>query len=149
MGGYIQARGRVRISARNPRAAATCDRCGCRYNHSDLRWQHQWGGSTLQNLRILVCDRCLDVPNPQLRVFIMPPDPLPIRDPRPELDAGWQMQTYPLRDNFGNLIRMNDDTVITVIGPAGQEPHMILGSDGGFVADNGVSPSPLFTTEGP
>jgi hypothetical protein len=38
----------------------------------------------LQNLRLLVCDRCLDVPQEQLKARILPPDPLPIRNPRPE-----------------------------------------------------------------
>lgn len=40
----------------------------------------------LQNLRILVCTQtCLDVPQPQLRTIILPPDPVPVSNPRPEL----------------------------------------------------------------
>lgn len=39
----------------------------------------------LQNLRILVCGICLDVPAAQLKTIILPPDPLPVFNPRPEL----------------------------------------------------------------
>lgn len=39
----------------------------------------------LQNLRILVCRTCLDRPQIQLKTIILPPDPLPVLNPRPEL----------------------------------------------------------------
>lgn len=29
----------------------------------------------------------MDVPNAQLRAIIIPPDPVPVRDPRPDLNA--------------------------------------------------------------
>lgn len=38
----------------------------------------------LQNIRILVCSQCLDVPSIQLKTIILPPDPLPVFNPRPE-----------------------------------------------------------------
>jgi len=50
-----------------------------------LQWQYDYNGSsTLQNLRLLVCDRCYDVPQIQLSPNILPPDPLPIYNARPE-----------------------------------------------------------------
>ena len=81
---YASRSGRARTNASDPRAHAICDRCGFRYNHPDLQWQYEWAGSGLQNLRILVCDRCLDVPQDQLRSIVLPADPLPIINPRPE-----------------------------------------------------------------
>lgn len=39
----------------------------------------------LQNLRILVCDICLDKPQTQLRTIILPPDPVALFNTRPEL----------------------------------------------------------------
>jgi hypothetical protein len=36
------------------------------------------------NTRILVCNRCFDKPQQQLRAIIIPADPLPIRNPRVE-----------------------------------------------------------------
>jgi hypothetical protein len=49
-----------------------------------LRWQFDYRGRTLQNLRILVCEICLDIPQNQLRPRIIPPDPLPIANARTE-----------------------------------------------------------------
>lgn len=74
--------GRARVSARNPRAFAICDRCGFLHNHVNLSWQYDWAGASLINKRILVCDRCLDVPQQQLRAIVVPADPVPIQNPR-------------------------------------------------------------------
>jgi hypothetical protein len=75
---------RVQVSARSPRAAGVCDRCGIPTNHYKLRWQFDWAGLRLQNLRVLVCDRCYDVPQRQLGAKILGPDPVPIFNARPE-----------------------------------------------------------------
>lgn len=87
MGSYPSgANGFARVDPRNPDAFAICDRCGQRYNKSDLVWQFDWRGAQLQNLRILVCRRkCLDEPQEQLRSYSPPADPIPVRDPRPDL----------------------------------------------------------------
>jgi hypothetical protein len=79
---YASRAGRARTSARNPQAHAICDRCGLRYNHVDLSWQFDWRGSTIQNVRILVCNTCLDNHQEQGRSIILPPDPIPVQNPR-------------------------------------------------------------------
>jgi hypothetical protein len=38
----------------------------------------------LQNLRLLVCCECLDKPQPALKTIVIPPDPLPVLNSRPE-----------------------------------------------------------------
>jgi len=75
--------GRATISRTSPRALAVCDRCGFRFNHIDLSWQFQYAGTRLQNLRILVCRDCMDIPQAQLKTIILPADPIPIQNPRP------------------------------------------------------------------
>jgi len=82
--GYASKLGRARISSRNPQAAGKCDRCGFIYNHCDLRWQHDWAGAAMINKRILVCTKCTDVAQEQLRSLILPPDPMPIMNARTE-----------------------------------------------------------------
>lgn len=77
-------KGRLHVSPSDPHAGGTCDRCYIRYNLRDLKWQWQWAGPQLQNLRILVCQRCLDKPQEQLRTIVLPPDPVPVLNPRPE-----------------------------------------------------------------
>lgn len=77
--------GHAKVNARSPRAIGICDRCGKAVQHNTLRWQWQWAGERLQNLRILVCEEgCLDIPQMQLRARILSPDPLPIYNSRPE-----------------------------------------------------------------
>lgn len=61
----------------------------------------------LQNLRILVCDECLDVPAIQLKTIILPPDPLPVLNPRPE--------AYDLIVN-SNMTTLNSTWFVTMGG---------------------------------
>ncbi len=76
--------GRAEIDPFAPQALGICDRCGFQYNLRALRYQYQWAGDTMINLHLRVCDRCHDVPQEQLRIIRLPPDPLPVMDPRPE-----------------------------------------------------------------
>ena len=80
--GYASKAGRARTSSRNPEAFGVCDRCGIWYNHNRLQWQFDWRGASLMNIRVLVCDTCLDTPQQQLRAIIVPADPTAIQNPR-------------------------------------------------------------------
>jgi hypothetical protein len=80
--GYASKSGRAHTNPSNPQAFAICDRCGFTYNHVNLRWQFDWRGTSLQNLRLLVCSRCYDEPQEQLRAIVVPADPVPIQNPR-------------------------------------------------------------------
>lgn len=69
----------------NPRAWGTCDRCGWVHNLHNLQWQFSYLGTSMpQNTRFLVCSRCLDPLNEQDKPYILPPDPLPVYNARPE-----------------------------------------------------------------
>lgn len=80
--GYGSISGRARTSATSPQAHAICDRCGFRYNHVNLRWQYDWRGASLMNIKLLVCNTCYDEPQAQLRAIVVPADPVPIVNPR-------------------------------------------------------------------
>lgn len=82
--GYGSISGRAITNPDAPRAFAVCDRCGMWYNHDQLQWQYDYRGRMLQNIRILVCEECLDDPQPQLKPRLLPPDPLPIANARIE-----------------------------------------------------------------
>lgn len=99
--------GRAQVNARKPQALAVCDRCGLTYNLVSLTWQYQWQGMQLQNLRILVCDTCLDKPQVQLRTIILPPDPLPVFNPRPE--------AYDT-EVPSNMIEMDESSIFVTMG---------------------------------
>lgn len=80
---YASKLGRARISSRNPIHASQCDRCGFVYSSDTMKMQHDWRGATLQNIQLMVCERCYDVPQQQLRAITLPADPVPVRNPRP------------------------------------------------------------------
>lgn len=84
MSGPWHPTGRGRVSARYPQALAVCQRCNFVYNRVNLREQYQWQGMQLQSLNLYVCDRCLDVPQIQLKTIILPPDPIAVELPFPE-----------------------------------------------------------------
>jgi hypothetical protein len=76
--------GRATVNPENPRAFGRCDRCGFIYNLNNLRFQFDFRGPRLTNLRFLVCQTCYDTPQPQLKPIILTQDPVPVANPRPE-----------------------------------------------------------------
>jgi hypothetical protein len=111
---YASRAGRAYANARNPRAFAVCDRCGIWINHHKLSFQWDWAGAGMINKQILVCPRCLDKPQEQLRAIVLPADPLPIANPRIEpfvADQSTQRVT-------GSTVRTYGNTGIP-IGPVG------------------------------
>lgn len=79
-----QPKGHARVRASRPDAFGICDICGFQYQLKDLRWVFQWSGFNLKNLGQLACPECWDKPQPQLRAIVIPPDPVPVLNPRPE-----------------------------------------------------------------
>jgi hypothetical protein len=75
---------RARVNPREPRAWATSDRTGFITNHNRLINQRQWAGFELVKLNILVHPSEYDTPQRQLGALILPPDPPPIENARPE-----------------------------------------------------------------
>jgi hypothetical protein len=67
-----------------PEAWGTSDRSGFINNHKNLVFQHEWQGQDLVNLRVLVNPDEYDTPNRQLGTLVLPPDPLPTMNARPE-----------------------------------------------------------------
>ncbi len=86
----------------------------------------EWAGNKLMNKRQLVCRRCNDIPNTQLRAIVLPADPMPVMNPR--------VQNYQAASNdyratsgqntvdpttgipiLGNIVRIteNDDSRVT------------------------------------
>lgn len=77
----------VTIDINNPDALGRCDYTGFIHNRSDLKKQYEWRGNALVWTGFWVGISYLDEPNEQLRTPIYPPDPIPIRYPKPPLDG--------------------------------------------------------------
>lgn len=81
----------VEIDPDNPEALGICDYTGFVHLRRDLVKQMEWRGNALEWTGLYVGRDYADVPNEQLRPPILPPDPVPVIEPRPPLD---QVQTY-------------------------------------------------------
>src|SRR5207344_1377258 len=82
--GSFAPKGHAKVDPQRPAAFAICDRCGFMYNHRDLQWDSQYMGRFITRTGFLVCEACNDRPNPTLRPIVLPPDPVPILNPRSE-----------------------------------------------------------------
>lgn len=85
--GFADTHGRARVSTTWPEGFGVCDDCGEWYNRVDLRAQYEYAGRDLIFLGYYKCRTCLDEPQPQLLTPILPRDPVPIIEPRPEATA--------------------------------------------------------------
>lgn len=77
------------------------------FSISDLRWQYEFAGQQLQNLRLLVCHICYDTPQAQLKPRILPPDPMPTLNARPE---NFLLDDYSLRTTEDGDTRVTEDS---------------------------------------
>ena len=112
---YASTSGRARTSARNPRSFAVCHRCGTWYNRIDLQFQRAWRGAQIQDLYILVCKQCYDIPNEQLRAITLPAAPVPIYYPSVEdfdtAETDYRATSMPARVDPRTGIPIESDTL--------------------------------------
>lgn len=72
----------VTVDKDNPEAVGICDYSGFVFPRKDLIRQMEWRGNRLVWTGFLVGRPYVDQPNPQLRPPILPPDPIPVINPR-------------------------------------------------------------------
>jgi len=75
------------VDLNNPQPRGRCDRGGEIRPLNELRKEMVWVGERLQWNGWLVCDRHRDPPHPQDKPEVLPPDPVPVENPRPDIDA--------------------------------------------------------------
>ena len=100
----------------NPRAWASADCCGFIWPLHKLTFQYAYQGSTMpQNTGFLICPKHLDPLNPQDTPYILPPDPPPIYNARPENYALDESSDLGTED--GDTITTEDGVPITTAIP--------------------------------
>lgn len=114
----------------NPQTWATDDFTGFVTNLNKMRWQMQWAGNQLINQRFLVHPDFLDIPQEQFRTLVLPPDPAPLFNARPEPyaidETNWRVtQDGDMRDPTG--IREIQDGDLRVTNSA--NPDTVGGTD--------------------
>lgn len=85
----------VTVDISNPQALGICDYTGFVHKHSDLVKQMEWRGNALTWTGLYVGKDYADIPNEQLRPPILPPDPIPIVNARPQYptNQNWNVST--------------------------------------------------------
>jgi hypothetical protein len=74
------------VNRLNPEAAARCDRGGEIRKRSELLQEMRWQGDRLVPTGFLCCAKHIDPPNPQDRTVRLRADPVPVRQPRLDID---------------------------------------------------------------
>ena len=116
---------RANVDSNSPRAWGTDDRSGFVGNHEDMLWQYDWAGTKLIKKNILVFEDQLDKPQRQLGTIILPPDPAPVINARPEpyaIDEAMQ-QNYVTEDGLIYYAASGDGPTVlyvteTVVSPS-------------------------------
>lgn len=101
---------RARFNPDWPERVSECQRCGEVYTLADLSPQYRWGGMQLFNTNTYVCQRCMDVPNPQERAIILPPDPPPTFLARP---VSFPSAENDYRTTESGIIRTDETGTVT------------------------------------
>jgi hypothetical protein len=99
-----------KFDAKNPRGIAICDGCGFLVQHSHLREKKDYrGGSVPVGLSLYVCASCDDVPQPYYSRLLLRPDPVPLRNPRPDYNP-----SYVVLDENGiqRIVTQDDKPII-------------------------------------
>ena len=122
-------RRKPKYAKRDPHAGpwTTCDVCGFIWSKNDMAFQHDYqGGSVPVNLGTLSCPKCLHPLTLQKKLIILPPDPPPFFNLRPDTgdDAGDFDATGP------NLL--SADMRVSVALDVAQQPG---GPDGQWLFD--------------
>lgn len=106
------ARTPLRIDPQDPCAVGVCDGCSFWVNHRDLQKHMVYrGGATPVWDGMLFCAKCMDVPNPapQFSVMRLPPDPVPVLNPRPETPVVAESGYAYWVDSNGDFVNTLDD----------------------------------------
>lgn len=118
----------------HPMAWATCDRCGFNWQHDHLQWQFDWAGLQVINQRVMVCPYCRDKPQRQLGSIILPADPLPIMNARPE--------QYAMDENAGTplvISGLSHYWPMDAVAVKGSTVTDVVGTLNGTATASGVS----------
>lgn len=83
--GHADIHHRAKVDPGSPNAFGVCDECSGWFNLEDLVKQDEWTGTAITWQGTLVCQPCYTEPQEQLRAIRLPPDPIPVSNPRLEV----------------------------------------------------------------
>jgi hypothetical protein len=84
-----------------------------------MQWQYDFrGGSSPMNIRILKCPRCMDDLRYQSKLLILPPDPAPIMNTRPENYVVDETNWMTTEDGLIIDTQSGEDFITSIPNPA-------------------------------
>lgn len=135
--GFGDIHGKARVDPRKPRAFGASDFSGFVYNRKDLIRQMEWAGTSLIWTGMLVPACEADKPQPQLKAIRLPPDPVPVVNPRPlnfsTIDRPSGFTQYVMWAGGAPLnfaVVLDDGNGNPIVTNTGQEILLEVGSDG-------------------
>ena len=108
---------RAQVDPQRPMGWGTSDRNGHLGNLYKMKFQHDWRGSQIINTRVLVHEDELDIPQRQLGTLVIPPDPLPLINARPE---NYSIDEQPVSTRYTIDANGNAAFIRVIMQPAGQ-----------------------------
>lgn len=87
----------VFVDENSPSALGICDKSGFVFRRIDMVKQMEWRGNALVWTGFIVGKPFVDTPNAQLRPPMLPPDPVPVQNPRLQqpTTVTWSNQSTP------------------------------------------------------
>lgn len=111
------------VNRLNPEAAGRCDRGGEIRKRSELLVEMRWAGNALVPTGFLCCREHIDPPQPQDRLLVLGPDPIPVDNARPDIDAILGNQISVLQAETGEWLYTEDrEPILTGLGRALSPP---------------------------
>lgn len=105
-----------RFDASNPQAIAICDGCGFLVQHNTLSEQREYRGGTVPvGTGVYKCPSCIDQPQPYFSRQLLRPDPVPVRNPRPDSNPTNRV----LAQDSGVVLAQDGGDVLTQAGSDG------------------------------
>jgi hypothetical protein len=127
--GWRHLHGRADVNYNDPQPFAICQRCGIQYNLEDLQWQWAIVGTDLNNTGLLVCRFCVD----DLPTFtvpqILPPDPEPVFNARPEAYAIDEDDFRITQDDQQRITQEDDFRIVQGSSAFGEADQIFLHFD--------------------
>ena len=108
---------RAQVDRQHPQGWATSDRNGHVGNLAKMKWQFDYRGSQIINTRVLVHEDELDIPQRQLGTLVIPPDPLPLINARPE---NYSIDEQPVSTRYTIGANGQASLIRVIISPPGQ-----------------------------
>lgn len=95
----------------NIRPLGQCDLCAFVFHLDELQYQMEYRGMQLQSTGWLRCPPCMDIPQPQMKPIILPPDPVSVQNARP-VNYDQANNDYLATQGGDHIVEEDEDPIV-------------------------------------